>query len=166
MRHYTRGRFSCDFDCFNCQEDDCKAVDNKIIQHESLVKKTYTVDDDIPKAYKAELLYFDIVNENNFKKVGNRGFMLHPIQLADILDDFELFSMRFDKVKSPLVFIAWLKKQGLLISEKLPSKIAREFIDWANKEEYRKLSLSCCIHFLNNTGYLEEDAVNEKYKYE
>ena len=91
--------------------------------------------------------------------------MLHPIQLADILDDFESFSVRFDKVQSPLVFIAWLKKENLLNSTKLPSKITREFIDWVKELEYRKMTLSYCITFLNNFSYLEEDTANERYKF-
>lgn len=70
MRHYTRGRFKCNYDCFNCKESDCKATQNNIIKHEAMVNKFYSIDDQMPESYRAELMYFEILNGDNFRKAG------------------------------------------------------------------------------------------------
>lgn len=71
MGRYTKGRFKCDYDCFNCKENDCRALDHLITQHETYVRKNFTIHDDIPQSFKAELVYYEIANGNNFRKGTN-----------------------------------------------------------------------------------------------
>ena len=89
--------------------------------------------------------------------------MLHPIQLADIIEDFESFANKFYKSKSVLIFIGWLKSVNIVSSDKTSVEILEEYNDWQSEKDYDNFPLSACIHWLNISGYIQEDIVNGRY---